>query len=362
MTSLPDSSSPPNVIQAPERVYNFMFHGTGSVLFSIFILNVLKTITTLGVYYFWGKIKTRQFVWGRMEAAGDRFGYHGTGLELLLGWLKAALLFGTIIATQVVLEFTGHPAIEAMVIWLGFACLVPLAQIGSARYRLSRSSWRGIRFSFRGSVKPFFLLSIRGMILSAVTLGVFVPFYECEARRYLMDHSKLGNVSFGFDGSPKKLLRIYVTHSIAGILGLVCLATVAFMGRDMLSAQEEQTAKAFGIVFFIPFILLYGLITVSLTARRRRFYWDHTYFGTARFKTTVTTGNLLRLYVVNFLLFIVTLGLASPWITVRSRQYDCTHLTLTGALDLDSIRQDVQTATATAEELGGFLDVDAMPG
>ena len=109
-----------------------------------------------------------------------------------------------------------------------------------------------------------------------MTLGVFVPFYECEARRYLIDH-ELGSVSFGFDGSPKKLLRIYVAHSIAGILGLVCWATVAFMGRDMLSAQEGHTAKAFGVVFFIPFILLYGLITVSLTARRRRFCWDHTY-------------------------------------------------------------------------------------
>ena len=177
MPSLPNEiSPPPNGPQASAAVYRFQFHGTGSDLFSIFILNLLKTILTLGVYHFWAKVKTRQFLWRQTEAAGDHFGYHGTGLELLLGWFKAALLFGTVISAQAVMELMGHPVIGVMVIWLGIACLVPLAQIGGTRYRLSRSSWRGIRFSFKGSVKPFFGLSVRGMILSTITLGSIFHF------------------------------------------------------------------------------------------------------------------------------------------------------------------------------------------
>ena len=73
-------------------------------------------------------------------------------------------------------------------------------------------------------------------------------------------------------------------------------------------------------------------------------------------------GNLAALYAGNVGLLLVTLGLGSPWVTVRSRQYDCAHLTLTGTLDLEHIQQDALEATATGEELGGLLDVDVMAG
>ena len=71
-----------------------------------------------------------------------------------------------------------------------------------------------------------------------------------------MAHSRLGTLSFGFDGPPKKLLRIYTTHSIVGILGLVGLTVVTSLGRDMVSDQEGTIAKAVGVLLFIPFILL----------------------------------------------------------------------------------------------------------
>lgn len=76
----------------------------------------------------------------------------------------------------------------------------------------------------------------------------------------------------------------------------------------------------------------------------------------------MTAGNLFQLYVGNSLLFLATLGLAYPWLMVRSRRYDCVHLTLEGVLNLESIRQDTHLTTATGEELGGLLDVDALPG
>ena len=356
--------SPPSIPtpSTPKKIHRFKFHGTGEALFGIFIMNLLKTIVTLGIYYFWGKVKTRIFVWGQTEFAGDRFGYHGTGLELCLGWMKAAVLFGGVLALQGVLTATDHPYLATIALWLGIGCLVPLAQIGALRYRLSRSSWRGVRFSFRGAVKPFFLLSLRGLALSAITLGVFYPFYECESRAYLVDQSRFGSSSFQFDGQPKDLFWIYTRHSLAALAGMVALMIVIFATHDLTSIQDGSVAPLLGFAMFVPFLLLVGIIFLSLNVSRRRFFSNHTSFVGARFNTTVTMGNLLGLYATNALLLLCTLGLAFPWVTVRSRRYDWDHLTLTGALDLDAIQQDAQTATAVGEELSGFLDVDALPG
>jgi hypothetical protein len=52
---------------------------------------LLLSILTLGVYSFWGRTEVRKYVWSQSEFEGDRFAYHGTGGELLRGWLKAIL-------------------------------------------------------------------------------------------------------------------------------------------------------------------------------------------------------------------------------------------------------------------------------
>jgi uncharacterized membrane protein YjgN (DUF898 family) len=60
---------------------------------------------------------------------------------------------------------------------------------------------------------------------------------------------------------------------------------------------------------------------------------------------------------VNLVLLILTLGLAWPWVTVRSARFAFRYLTLAGPLELDTIQQEAQAAGATGEELSGFLDV-----
>jgi uncharacterized membrane protein YjgN (DUF898 family) len=346
----------------PQKLHRLKFHGTGSDLFGIFIVNLLKTILTFGVYYFWGRVKTRQFVWGQTEFAGDRFRYHGTGTELFIGWIKAALVFSGVVLVNSLLDLNGHQFIGGILLWASITCLIPMAQIGALRYRLSRSSWRGVRFSFQGDLKPLFLLSLKGLVLTAVTLGVFYPFYECESRAYLIAKSRFGTASFQFTGQPKDIFQIYVRHALAAMGGLAILAALLFPLRDYMDTQDSSMGRIVGFVMFMLFVLLYGVILLSLMVKRRQFYWNHTLFAGARFKTTVTMRNLLILYMKNLSTVVMTLGLAFPWITVRSRRYDCEHLKLIGVLDLDAIHQNAQTAAAVGEELSSLLDVDAMPG
>lgn len=313
-----------------DLIHLLHFHGSGGELFGIFVVNVLLTLLTLGVYSFWAKVKTRQYLWGQTEFTGDRFGFHGTGRELLIGWLKAAALFGglVVIAKMLLPKLWDNPMADdvgQLLLAVGFAVLIPLAIIGSMRYRLSRTSWRGVRFSFRGDYRPFLWLWIRGFLLTGLTLGVYYPVYQTTVRRFLVDHSRFGSASFTFDGEAGSLLGRYV---------LTLLLTLPTLG----------------LIWFWYF------------AFQRRYYWEHTSFAGARFHCTVTGGGLLGLYAVNLALIILSLGLALPWATVRTRRYDMEHLVLQGPVDIEHITQQAQTATPTGEELSGFLDVDALPG
>src|SRR3954471_4846708 len=133
----------------------FSFHGEGGSLFGIHIVNLFLTIITLGIYHFWGKVKVRKYVWGQVEFEGDRLAYHGTAGEIIRGWLKAVAIFGIPylllrmgpqwLGLGLLMTVTG--AALATILLLIF---IPIAVVGSRRYRLSRTSWRSIRFSFTG--------------------------------------------------------------------------------------------------------------------------------------------------------------------------------------------------------------------
>ena len=58
----------------------------------------------------------------------------------------------------------------------------------------------------------------------------------------------------------------------------------------------------------------------------------------------------------NLLLLLVTLGLGWPWVTSRNVQFTFRHVSLEGALDVATIQQEAQIASATGEGLASFFD------
>ncbi len=300
------------------------FHGEGGTLFGIHIVNVLCTLGTIGVYYFWAKTRTRRFLFSQTAFEGDRFAYHGTGKELLFGTLKALLVFG--VPLGVLRVFRDHPGLHvaikmsagvlSAIVGLGF---VVVAMVGARRYRLSRSSWRGIRFSFRGRTWELMKIFIKGTLLGLLTFGLYYPYFMVHRQVFLISNTRFGNESFEFAGEGLDLME----HFVLAIL-------------------------------LTPFTL--GLCWFWWVARKRRYLWGHTRFASARFQSTVTGSALLRLYTVNTLLLVCTLGLAWAWVRTRSIQFAFRYLTLVGPLDLERIKQEAQFASTTGEGLAGFFD------
>ena len=321
---------PPQAGAGASQIRRLSFHGAGGSLFGIHTVNIFLTILTLGIYSFWGRVRVRNYLLSEAEFEGDRFAYHGTGRELLNGYLKAMLVFGLPLAfLNFVPDLLGLGTVVkvvAGVLVYGIVLVfVPVAMVGARRYRLSRTSWRGIRFSFRGRLADFIKLFVGGSLLTSITLGLYYPFFDTRRHAFMLSHSYFGNQKFDFDGSGRDLFGSYL---------LALLLTLPTL----------------------------GLCWFWFLAKKQRYFWDHTSFGAARFHSTVTGGRLLLLRLGNLLLLVVTFGLAWPWVLVRNARFAFAYLTLQGSLDLAGIQQEAQVATATGEGLAGFLDVDFALG
>jgi uncharacterized membrane protein YjgN (DUF898 family) len=303
-----------------------IFRGAGATLFGIHIVNALLILATLGVYYFWAKVRVRNYLWSQSEFEGDRFAYHGTGRELIIGFAKALAFFIlpiTLLNTLPELFDASAIVIGAtrMAVSIIAAVFIPVAMVGARRYRLSRTSWRGIRFSLRASTREFVSLWVRGWMLTSLTLGFYYPSFVTNQHRFLTSHTWFGSERFVFDGR----------------------------GRDLTGAWLGT------ILLFVP---TFGLAWFWFAAKRQRYYAEHTRVASARFRSTVTAPQLAWLTISTWVGLLCTLGLAWPWLTVRKTRRNFAWLSLDGPLALDSIAQQAQRVNATGEGLAGFFDTD----
>jgi uncharacterized membrane protein YjgN (DUF898 family) len=312
--------------QAGSGAHRLTFHGRAGSLFGIQIVNAFLTLLTLGVYYFWAKTRVRRYIFGQTALDGDRFAFEGRGLEMLLGFVKAGVIFGLPITAlnYAPLILAGNSVVGLVAPLAAYALVLvflPVARAGARRYRLSRTSWRGIRFSFRGRTVQFIRLYAVGAIATALTLGLYYPLFATRNHAFLTKHSYIGGARFDFDGRGTDLV-------------------VSFLYAVLL------TLPTFGLVWF------------WFAASKRRYFWQHTFLGRARFRSTITGGRLLRLKLGNLMLTLFTLGLGWPMITIRNIRFVCRNIWLEGAVDTASIQQELQTAGATGEGLLGLFEAD----
>jgi uncharacterized membrane protein YjgN (DUF898 family) len=247
-----------------------------------------------------------------------------------------------------------------------FLVVYPIAVVGSRRFRLSRTSWRGIRFSFRGRARDFIRLYVGGLLLSSLTLGLYYAFFQNNVRRFLIAHSYFGTTRFGYDGDGGDLLGIYILAGVVLFGGLFALGIGLGLAVPLILSLAEEAGS---LPLWTPALLLIPLAVAAgvvlfwmwFLAVRHRYYWGRTTVEGARFRSSATAGKFLRLFAGDAIRLIPTLGLAWPFVFIRHLRFTFANLALEGSLDIEAIHQEAQTASAAGESLGeffGLLDLD----
>ena len=342
------------------QTYRLAFHGSAGTLFGIHIVNIFLTLVTFGVYSFWGRTRVRKYLFSQTAFSEDRFVYHGTGGEILNGFLKVILLFGLPLLLIGIIQEIPSLGEEVQVIagllgTLLALVLIPLATIGAWRYRLSRTSWRAIRFSFRGRTAGMIKIHLIGILLTGLTGGFYYPFFIIRRRRFLMSHSYFGNSRFHFDGRGGDLFRLYLFTLSMSIVAIGISVLLLVPRFSWESPVYVAAIVGLGLAVIIGY-------WIRFAARIQAYLWNHTTLVSARFRSSVTTKAFFFLKCGNFFLLVLTLGFGRPWAAVRSVRFLCRHLTLEGDLNLAAIEQEAQAASATGEGLAGLFDVDADLG
>ncbi|MFQ5546432.1 MAG: YjgN family protein, partial [Acidiferrobacterales bacterium] len=199
----------------------FEFTGKASEYFKIWVVNILLTILTLGIYSAWAKVRRKRYFYGNTLLQGSPFEYLAEPMQILKGRLIA---FGIFVIYAIVNNFLPLVAGLLALVFLGlFPWLVIKAHMFNARY----SSYRNIRFDFRANYGKALAVHIGLPILSILTLGLAYPAYMYHRSRFLVAHSGYGTAPFSFSATAGNFYIVYLKAILIFFAGTVLFAALA---------------------------------------------------------------------------------------------------------------------------------------
>jgi uncharacterized membrane protein YjgN (DUF898 family) len=370
-----------------ETVEPFKFTGTASEYFRIWIVNTFLAIVTLGLWSPWAKIRKRRFFLRNTWVAGANFEYHANPWPILRGRLIAGTAF-------ILYWFTGEMNPRyAPWIALVVAVVAPWIVMSSLRFNLSNTSYRNLRFSFEGTLQdavkalwPIWLVAISAVLvpptfdesgsiarnaLSGLAYFIFICFYPYlhgKMRLLVLNHSRYGFAPIACTTRLKTFYTIYLRGVLVAIGLYIAAAVIAFalmipvmgaFGAKLATASKWVPVVA-AIIVMIPFACA-GIVWYTFTQSRliNATFNLTTVSTNVRLFSKISSGAMAKLYIVNTLAVIFSLGLAIPWAAVRTakQRVETTALAVTGDLD-DIIADAVPPTSATADAGAEFFSLD----
>lgn len=367
-----DAASPPPLPSShplPLMRHPLAYDGRLSELYQLFLRNLLLTIASGGIYYFWGKVRLRQYLWSRVTLDGHRFEFRGRGGEMFRGFLMilAGLTSWGILTTWLELSMEGNAllltGVITLVTWLLILYLAFVAQFSAQRYRLTRTFWRGIGGGMRGSSLVYGLKGLALTALLPITLMQARPFASLRLLEHRLNRVSLGDRPLVMTGC--RAGKIYGRYFL-GCLGTVVLSVVAVivLGFAMrnefaMSGGQFRNPVLVGIVIVAFYLFVLALSAWLMSGFWAR-YWnqagDCIAWGQARIRISSTSGMFFQHRVVNFIAVLVTLGLAYPWALHRVTRYVSRSVEFYGDLDLTHLGQTTLTGAAIGEGMLNAFD------
>jgi uncharacterized membrane protein YjgN (DUF898 family) len=121
------------------------FHGKAGEFFKIWIVNILLSIVTLGIYSAWAKVRTKQYFYSNTELMNSSFDYLADPLKILKGRFLVLAVFILYSLSALI-----SPLVQASLLVI-FLPLFPWVIIQSLKFNMYNSAYRNIRFYFNAA-------------------------------------------------------------------------------------------------------------------------------------------------------------------------------------------------------------------
>lgn len=337
-----------------EQELRFRFTGTGGEYFRIWIVNLVLTILTLGIYSAWAKVRRMQYFYRNTQLDESSFDYHGSPIAILKGRLIAIALFAAYSIT-----FRFNPLL-GLSIGLLIAIIMPYLLVTSFRFRLYNSSYRGLRFSFSGSVKSAYFTFLALPFLNLLTLGLLAPFTHQRIKAYQHNNSRFGQSKFSFGAGAGSFYKIYFLTLLQLILivGLFAFGVYSVI-KDIAQGMSKEEIIGFFVIAYLLLILMSLLIVPYFVSRIQNLIWNQTALEEHRFRSTLSLAGMAWIMFSNFVFIVVTLGLFKPFADIRLARYRIDNIALISAGKLDDFIASAQQQTnAAGLETAEIFDID----
>lgn len=335
------------------------FRGSAGEYFGIWIVNILLTIVTVGIYSAWAKVRRNRYFYGNSFVDGHSFDYHAKGLQIFIG---RAIVFGYIIAYNVLLTFS---PIAGGILALLMLFLLPWIVMRSLRFNARVTSYRNIRFDFVGKTWGAFVAIMFGGLLAFFSLGVLAPFASRWLNRYIFNNLRYGDRAFATDPKIGALYKVWLPAFLLMLVGAAVGVTVAILGyysavenADQLQDPEMRVVMAvYGSL--IPLLALWIIAGILYRIGVRNVVMNSARFDT-RHSLFSDIGRLRYLWIVisNLVVTVLTLSLMRPWAAVREHRYVIEHSGIVVDGELDDVVSSMQASgsalTAEYLDLEGF--------
>ena len=380
---------------------DFQFEGSAAEYFKIWIVNVLLTIVTLGIYSAWAKVRTESYFYGNTIVNGSSFRYTGDPLKILKGRIISVIVFALFWGL-----FNYYPA---LIIWtLAAACLLfPFVVVASTSFRLRNSMYRNIRFRFDSAYLEAYktLLIPLGLMVAATALIYtafstselatimeaeteaefrredaffsifflaaipFIPYLVFLLRRFVIDHMHYGSARGKFVAWAWEFYKIYLKGFVLMfgsvlVIGILFGLVIAALGLSDTFEQGATAGDAAAAMTMPVIVMVIGMYAIGfyllgyVNSRLTNATFNGTEIGPLLLHSTLRGRELGNLYLTNTIAVVLSLGLLVPWVKIRMARYKAsrTEFLAKDMAGIEAIEQSDQSALG--EELGDIFDVD----
>jgi len=349
---------------ASQEFHRLSFTGSGKEYFGIWIVNILLTILTLGIYSAWAKVRRNRYFYGNTVLLGRAFEYHAKGRQIFIGRL---IVFAYLIAYNILLSLVPIAGIALAVLFL-FA--IPWLVMRGLRFSARVTSYRNIRFDFTGRVGGAFVAFLAGPAMAFLSLGILAPLASRWMYRYIGNNMRYGGRPFQTDPKLGPIYQTWFFSALIVVLGLLIIGVVAFAnasiffalvdGSDGVSPEMQASFFLLAVFGYLAVILSFGIAALFYRAGVRNIAWSSTVFdGRHGLKSDLSRFRYVWIAVSNVAVTLLTLGLMRPWAAVRMARYVNEHTAIRFDGDVGEILAAVESeGTAVGAEFMEFEGVD----
>jgi len=328
------------------------FTGSGGEYFKIWIVNVVLSIITLGIYSAWAKVRRERYFLNNTVLEYSPFEYHADPVRILKGRLLVA---SVLIVANIAAEF--NPILNALVSIL-FLVLLPWMISKAMRFRAHNTSWRGLRFRFTGGVGEAAKAWVLWPIAAVFTLGILTPYALKAQRAYLVNHLHFGTEDFEVDLPIGPIYKMMLGAGLVMILIAGVFAAFGVVGA-MGSAGNEQAVM--GSIFIGVLGIYVGAAVVApyIGVRMTNLVFNRMNLADHGFVSRMRARKYVFIVLTNWLLTALTLGLYRPFAVVRLHRYRVENIAMLPAGPIDDfVAQQEADVRVLGEEAADLLDID----